>query len=100
MPLLQGSTHTISVVNLKDTAGAAQPLPAGMLPVYTPSPVSLVTMGVQNPDGSQPFTVGSSSGTVTFTGTLTYPDGDQIKLTPISADIAAPEDVTGDLAIS
>lgn len=101
MPLLQGSTHTISVTNLRDATGTNRPLPAGMVPTYSPSPSDAVTLGAQNADGSQPFTIGASfSGPITFTGKLTYPDGSLVALTPITVTVSAPEDVTGDLAIS
>jgi hypothetical protein len=104
MDLVTGSVHTISVTNLKDAQGnAVTNLPASMVYTYTPSDASLVTMGAQNADGSQPFTVGATLGSLTFTGTLVYPDGSHVTLTPITVNIvaaAAPKAVTGDLTIT
>lgn len=101
MNLVQGSAHVISVTNLKDAQGKSVPLPAGMVPTYVPDSASGMVMGAQNPDGSQPFTVSATyRGPYSFTGTLAYPDGDPVALTPISGQVIADEDVTGDLTIT
>lgn len=101
MNLVQGSQHFISVTNLKDSAGKSIPLPGGMVPTYIPDANSGMVMGAQAADGSQPFTVSDTYvGPFSFTGTLKYPDGDPVALTPISGQVITDEDVTGDLTIT
>lgn len=100
MNLVTGSTRTIAIGNLKDASGNSEPLPAGMVPTFTASPAGLITFGAQNPDGSQPFTVGATTGPVTFSAKLVYPDGDVIAIPDFPATIVAPEDVSGSIVIT
>lgn len=96
-----GSNRTLSVVNYKDTNGVAQPLPAGMLPKFSVDPAAAAVFGTQNADGTQPVTFSAAfTGNATFTGTLVYPDGNSIKLTPITVTVGFPENVTADIAIA
>ena len=100
MNLIQGSKHTIAVTNLKDSAGAAVPLPPGMVPTYSAVPPSAVVFDPQNADGSQPFTIDAGfSGPLVFNGLLVYPDGDSVQIPALTVNVMADEDVSGDLAI-
>lgn len=99
---LSGSTHVLSINNLKDVNGVSEPLPPNMPPPkLAANPAAAVAFGVQNPDGSQPVTFDKTfQGNVTFSGTWAYPNGNAIALTPVTCAVAFPENKTGDIVIT
>ena len=98
---LPGSLHVISLTNYKDANGNPDTAPVGVLPKYTIEPTAAGVLGVQNADGTQPVTFAAAfTGNVTFVGTLAYPNGDPVTLTPFICTIAAPEVKTADIVVT
>lgn len=102
--LIQGSKHTLSLANLKDASGTPHSLPSGMVPKFSISAgVTGVTLGAQAADGSQELDTAADAPAGQagqITGTLAYPNGDQVTLTPAAFTTAAAEDKTGDIVIT
>lgn len=91
MYIVLGVQRTLKAANLTDAQGHAvtlpNPLTAGYAVAFTVDQPLAVTLGTQAADGSLPFTPNVAGTTLTFSGTVTFPDGAKVTLTSIQATV-------------